>query len=163
MCGGLPSGPPCMDAPAWQIGSAIGAGYSDVPCAGEPPDGCASPVPSRGAAAIAASRSLRIDQRVIAVPGVGRHEVRLGTATVPNGVLTVAQANLVDAWPDGVRLSSDGIRLEIRSLVAGRAGFSNIYEHGWYPGTEAVDVFLVFNARHVDPGATIEIGDVIVG
>lgn len=163
MCMGVPSGPPCMDMPAWEITSVIGSGYSDVPCAGEPPDGCASPVPSRAPDAIAAARPLRIEQRVIASPSVGRQEVRLGNALLPNGVLTVAKAMLVDPWPDGVRLSSDGIRLEIRSLVAGRPGFWNIHEHGWYPGTEAVEVFLVFEVRHVDPGATIEIRDVVVG
>ena len=163
MCMGIPSGPPCMDTPAWEIASPIGGGYSDVPCTGEPPDGCASPVPSRAPDAIAAARPLRIVQRVIAVPSVGRHEVRLGSATLPNGVLTVAEAQLVDPWPDGVRLSSEGIRLEIRSLVAGRPGFLNIHDHGWYPGTEAVDVFLVFEARHFDPGATIEVRNVVVG
>lgn len=163
MCMGIPSGPPCMDTPAWEIGSPIGGGYSDVPCAGEPPDGCASPVPSRAPEAIAAARPLRVAQRVIAFPSVGRHEVRLGTATLPNGVLTVAEAQLVDPWPDGVRLSSEGIRLELRSLVAGRPGFWNIHDHGWYRGTEAVDVFLVFEARHVDPGATIEIRNLVVG
>jgi hypothetical protein len=64
---------------------------------------------------------------------------------------------------DGVRLSSEGIRLEIRSLVEGRPAFWNIHDHGWYPGTEAVEVFLVFDVRHVDPGATIEIRNVVVG
>jgi len=163
MCMGIPSGPPCMDKPAWEIGSSIGGGYEDVPCAGEPPDGCATPVPSRAPDAIAAARPLRIQHLVIAVASVGRKEVRLGTATLPNGVLTVAEGQLVDPWPDGVRLSSEGIHLEIRSLVAGRPGFWNIHDHGWYPGTEAVDVFLVFEARRVDPGATIEIRDVVVG
>jgi hypothetical protein len=162
MCAGVPGGPACMDDPAWAIGSAVGAGYSDVTCTGEPPDGCASLVPSRAPDAIAAARPLQIERRVIAVPGVGRQEVRLGTATVPNGVLTVAQAGLADSWPDRIRLSSEGIRLEVRSLVAGRPGFLNIYEHGWYPGTEAVEVFLVFDVRHVDPGATIEIRNVVV-
>ena len=163
MCMGVASGPPCMNVPAWEIGSAIGGGYSDVPCTGEPPDGCASPVPSRAPDAIAAARPLRIAQRVIAVPSVGLYEARLGTAVLPNGVLTVAQAELADPWPDAVRLSSEGIRLEIRSQVAGRPGFWNIHEHGWYPGTEAVDVFLVFQARHVEPGATIEIRNLVVG
>lgn len=163
MCGGLPSGPACMDDPAWAIGTSIGNGYGDVPCAGEPPAGCATPVPARDQDAIAAASALRIADRVIAVPGVGHQEVRIGEATLPNGVLTVAHADLVDPWPDGVRFSSDGIRLEIRSLVPGRPGFMNIHEHGWYPGTEAVEVLLVFDARRADPGATIEIRDLIVG
>jgi hypothetical protein len=163
ICQGIPSGPACLDVPAWTIGSPIPAGYKDLPCPGEPPDGCATPVPSRGADAIAAAEALRIADRVIAIPNVGPQEIRLGTATLPNGVLTVEQAQLVDPWPDHVRLSSAGIRLEVRSLVAGRPPFENIYDHGWYPGTEAVEVFLNFEVRHVDPGATIEIRDVVVG
>ena len=163
MCMGIPSGPACMDEPAWEITTVIGAGYADVPCAGEPPDGCATPVPGRERAAIMASNELRIDHRVIPVPDVGRHEVRLGTATLANGVLIEARGTLVNPWPAGVRLSSEGIRLVVRSLVPGRPAFMNIYEHGWYPGTEAVEVLLVYEARHVEPGATIEIRDVVVG
>ena len=163
MCMGLPSGPACGATPILAIGTPIGAGYEDVPCAGEPPDGCATPVPSREPSAAEAARPLRIDHRVIAIAGVGPHEVSLGTATIPNGVLTVAQAELVDPWPDGVRLSSQGIRLEVRSLVAGRPAFNNIHEHGWWPGTEAVEVFLVFEVRRVQQGATIEIQGVLVG
>jgi hypothetical protein len=163
MCGGIANGPPCLDAPSWGIGSPIGGGYQDVPCAGEPPDGCATALPTLEPKAIAGSRQLRIEHLAIPVGTIGRHEVRLGQAILPNGVLTVAQGGLVDPWPDGVRLSSEGINLEVRSRVADRQAFTNLYEHGWWPGTEAVDVFLVFDARHVDPGATIEIRDVVVG
>ena len=163
ICQGIPSGPACTDVQAWTIFSPIPAGYGDVPCPGELPDGCATPVPARASDAIAAAEALRITDRVISVSSVGPQEIRLGTATLPNGVLTADRAQLVDPWPDHVRLSSAGIRLEVRSLVAGRPAFHNIYDHGWYPGTEAVDVFLVFEVRHVDPGATIEIRDVFVG
>lgn len=162
MCGGIATAPPCLDAPSWGVGSPIGGGYQDVPCAGEPPDGCATPLPTLQPKAIAGERQLQIEHLAIPVATIGRHEVRLGEAILPNGVLTAAQGGLVDPWPDGVRLSSGGINLEVRSRVADRPGFANLYEHGWWPGTEAVDVFLVFEARHVDPGATIEIRDVVV-
>lgn len=162
MCMGLSTGPACSNEPSLTIATVIGAGYSDVPCAGAPPDGCASPVPSHEPAAIAAARPLRLERLVVPVPGVGRHEIRLGTATIPNGVLTVAQAELGDPWPDGLRFSSEGLRLEIRSLVPGRPAFMNIHEHGWYPGTEEVEVLLVFEARRAEPGATIEIRNLVV-
>lgn len=163
MCFGIPSGPQCMDRPAWEIGSPIGNGYRDVPCPGEAPNGCATPLPRIDPKANAGAQQLRIDDREIPVPAVGRQEVKLGTALLPNGILTVAQGRLGDPWPDGVRLSSAGISLEVRSLVDGRPPFTNYYEHGWWPGTEEVEVFLVFEARHMEPGATIEIRDLVVG
>jgi hypothetical protein len=163
MCFGIPSGPACMDQPAWEISSPIGAGYRDLPCPGEPPDGCATPLPGIDPAARAGAEELRIDERVIAVSALGRQEVRLGTAILPNGVLTVAHGQLRDAWPDGVRFSSAGIFLAVRSLVGDRPPFTNYYEHGWWPGTEEVEVFLVFEARHIEPGATIEIRNLVVG
>jgi hypothetical protein len=163
MCGGIATAPPCLDAPSWGVGSPIGGGYQDVPCAGEPPDGCAKPLSTLQPKAIAGARQLRIERRTIPVAGIVRHEVRLGDATLPNGVLTVAQGGLADPWPDGVRLSSEGIYLQVRSRLGDRPAFTNLYEHGWWPGTEPVDVFLVFEARHVDPGATIEIRDIVVG
>jgi hypothetical protein len=163
MCVGIPSGPQCMDQPAWEISSLIGNGYRDVPCPGEAPDGCATPLPKIDPTASAGAHQLRIDARVIPVPAVGLREVRLGTAVLPNGILTAAKARLGDPWPDGVRLSSAGISLEVRSLVDGRPPFTNSYEHGWWPGTEEVEVLLVFEARHAEPGATIEIRDLVVG
>jgi hypothetical protein len=162
MCGGAPSGPACRDVPALGIGSPIGAGYSDVPCAGEGPEACATPLPSQDPAALAAAEALRIDRTVIRVRGIGRHEVVLGEATLANGVLTVAQADLADPWPDSVRVSSEGFLLEIRSLEDGRPAFDNEYLHGWWPGTERVEVVLVFEARRAEPGATIEIRNLVV-
>ncbi|HET7029027.1 MAG TPA: hypothetical protein VFI34_00830 [Candidatus Limnocylindrales bacterium] len=165
ICYGLPSGPACSDLPdvgGWTLGSAIGNGYDDIPCPGEPPAGCPSPVPSPEPVALAAAEALRIDDRVIPVPASGPYQIELGEANLPNGVLTEARARLVDPTPDHVRLSSAGIHLEIRSLVPGRPPFMNRYEHGWWPGIEPVEVILVFEARHVDPGATIEIRDVLV-
>jgi len=163
MCFGIPSGPACMNAPMVGVRSAIGAGYRDVPCTGEPPDGCPKPIPRLDPAAVRAAEPLRIGSRVIPVTALGPQEVRLGTATIPNGVLTIAEGRLADPWPAGVRFSSRELSLEVRSLVAGRPPFMNVYEHGWWPGTEAVEVFLVFDVRHVEPGATIEIRNIVVG
>jgi hypothetical protein len=154
-----------MDRPAWTVRTPIGpsAGYQDIPCAGEPPDGCASPVPSPNVGTEATATPLRIDDRVIPVPEVGAYEVKLGEASLPNGILRVAGAELADPWPAALRLSNDGIRLVVRSLVPGRPPFMNLYEHGWWPGVEPVEVLLVFDVRHAGPGATLEIRDVDVG
>jgi hypothetical protein len=163
MCGGIPIGPACDESPEWTIESAIGAGYEDVPCAGEAPNGCASPLPTLAPDAIRDARPLKIESRSIDVPAVGPYRIRLGDATLANGILKVAHGTLADPWPDHVHLSSAGIRIEVVSQVAGRPPFENLYQHGWWPGAERVDVFLVFEARHVDPGATIEVRDLLVG
>ena len=163
LCAGIPSGPACRDTPIIGISSPVQSGYRDVPCQGEPPDGCATPLPAIEAAAARAARPLRIERVVIPIAKVGRAEVRLGEATLPNGILTVAEADLEDPWPDLVRFSGEELRLEVRSLVADRPAFWNYYDHGWWPGTEPVAVFLVFDARHVEPGATITIRDLVVG
>ena len=162
MCHGLPIGPACTHEQVLTIHSPIGGGYHDVPCAGEPPAGCATPLPRLEREAVAAAQALTIDRRTIPVPGPGRHEIVLGQARLPNGVLTESRAALADPWPDGLSVSSEGIRLEVRSLVPGRPAFRNSYEHGWWPGTEAVEVVLVFEARRADPGAALEIVDLVV-
>ena len=41
-CGGLAMGPACSDDPHLEPASIILGGYHDVPCAGEPPAGCAT-------------------------------------------------------------------------------------------------------------------------
>jgi hypothetical protein len=162
ICPGVSRGPACTDEPfTWTIDSPIGTGYSDVPCAGEPPDGCAT-LPSLDPDAIEDAVPLRIPSRVIPVPSVGRYEVKLGEASLPNGVLTQAQATLANPNLPGIRLSSDGLVLAVRSLVSGRPSMVNKYEHGWWPGVEPVAVLLIFEARHADPGATIEVRNVLV-
>ena len=162
MCAGLATGPECTDEPALTIGSPLGGGYHDVPCNGEPPAGCATPHPTLEPEAVAAARPLRIDRRTIPVPGPGRHEIVLGQARLPNGVLTESRAELADPWPPGLTVSGEGLRLEVRSLVPGRPAFRNSYEHGWWPGTEDVEAVLVFEARRADPGATLEIVNLVV-
>ena len=46
-CGGLAMAPACSDDPHLEPASIILGGYHDVPCAGEPPAGCATPVRRR--------------------------------------------------------------------------------------------------------------------
>lgn len=163
LCMGVAMEPACTLEPRLTIHSAIGNGYEDVPCPGDPPDGCATPVPSPDPGAVTAGRPLRIEHVVLPVTSVGHQELRLGTAILPNGVWTVARADLGDPWPDGVHVSSEGLRLELHSLVPGRPGFVNIHAHGWYPGTEEVEVLPVLDVRRVGPGATIEIRNLLVG
>jgi hypothetical protein len=154
MCGGIPSGPACMDEPQLETGSVTRGGYHDVPQG-------ASPVPSPAPDALSAATELRIDRRDIPIDHTGPQEVRLGEAWLPNGLLTTADFALVDDWPPGVTIIEGGVNLEIRSIEDGKPLW-NIYEHGWRESTERVEAILIFDVFRFEPGATLSIRDVVV-
>ena len=161
-CVGVAMQPVCVDEPQLRANGVIGGGYHDVPCAGEPPDGCSTPVPTAVPAAAAAATALRIDRLDIPIDHVGDYDVRLGEARLPNGLLTAAEFAFVDDWPPDVTILEGGGRLEVRSLEPDGRPFFNIYEHGWREGTERVAAFLVFHVDRFDPGAHLSIRDVVV-
>lgn len=154
MCGGIPSDPACMDEPKLDTSSFMSGGYRDVPQG-------SSPVPSAAPDAVLAATALRIDRLDIPIDHTGLHEVRLGEARLPNGLLSTVYFELVDDWPTDLTIIDGGVHLEIRSMVDGTA-ISNIYEHGWREGTEPVEAVLVFDVFRFDPGATLSIRNVVV-
>ena len=89
-CGGI-SPIHCRDDPQLQPMSPTLAGYWDVPCSGEPPHGCASPVPPPDPEAIEAAQELRVPHLDIPIDHDGQYEVPVGEATLPNGILSVAE------------------------------------------------------------------------
>ncbi len=133
----------------------------DVPCAGEPPDGCASPLPAIDPAVAAMAVPLTIDRLDVPIDHVGRYEIPLGIATVPNGMLSERTFSMPDASPDGMLFAPDGIDLEVRSIEDGDL-VDHAYAHGWRPGIEWVDVRLVFVITQFDPGAVLEVRDIVV-
>lgn len=153
-CVGVASHPACQDVPSLRASSMIGGGYTDVP------EG-ATPVPSPAPAALAEATGFSIERLDIPVERTGLHEVKIGEARLPNGVLTTAHFALVDDWPAGVSIVEGGVHLQIRSTVDGKP-IQNIYEHGWREGTERVEAILVFDVFHFDEGATLSIRDVVV-
>lgn len=161
-CGGLAMAPACGDDPHLVADSIIHGGYHDVPCAGEPPAGCATPVPTPDAAAIADGAELRIDRFDIPIDHVGDYAVPLGEARLPGGLLSVADFAFVDRWPAEVTILEGRATLQIRSLEARGRPYFNIYEHGWFDGAERVEVQLVFHVDRFDPGAVLAIRDVVV-
>ena len=155
MCGGIPSGPACSDDPQIDLHAmSLEGGYHDVP------EG-SSPVPSVAPDDVEMATELRIDRLDIPIDRTGRHEVVLGEAWLPNGLLTTAEFALVDDWPAGVTILEGGVSLEVRSQLDGRP-IRNIYEHGWREGIEGVEAVLVFDVFRFDPGATLSIQDVHV-
>lgn len=164
MCGGLPSGPACADEPPeWETGgNLIGSGYHDVPCAGEPPDGCATSVPPIDADLVAVAVPIRVPSHVVSVDHPGLYEVTLGTGSLPNGILTQATYQLNDPWSSDVTYRESPPRVVIRSLEPDGRPFDNVYEHGWRDALERVEAVLVFDVKRFDPGATVEVRDVVV-
>ncbi len=153
MCGGVSRDPACVNDPHIETGDLIHGGYQDVQ------EG-SSPVPSAAPDALAEATELRLDRMDIAIDQVGKYEVRLGEARLPNGLLTQADFALVDDWPRDLTIL-DGVRTEVRSLDDGKP-LMNVYEHGWRNGVEPVEAFLVFEVFRFEPGAKLTIRDVVV-
>jgi len=154
MCGGVDMGPPCVDDPHLVFSSISQGGYHDVP------EG-SSPVPSAAPDALAGATALRIGRLDIPIERTGVHEIVLGEASLPNGLLTSADLSLVDIWPSDLSIVDGRVNLEIRSRSDGQT-IRNIYEHGWREGIEGVEAVLVFDVVWFEPGATLSIQDVFV-
>jgi hypothetical protein len=164
MCGGLSDDAACFDEPPeWlSTGSLISGGYHDVPCAGEPPDGCATPVPSIDPAIAPDATPIVVESLDIPVDRVGPYEVSLGTGALPNGILTEAVWRLLDPWPIGVTFGDRAPRLVVRSLEPDRTAFDNAYTHGWREGIERIEALIVFDVKRFDDGSVVQVRDVVV-
>jgi hypothetical protein len=150
----------CTETPRIALLSPTTNGYHDLPCGEDgAPEHCASPVPSIAPSAAQMAVPLRVPSLTIPIDHTGRYVVDVGNAVLPNGILGEATATL----PDDVRtdmLIPEWIWLE----VIGEDGLPlrNIYEHGWRTGTERVHVRLVFTVDSFEPGASLEITNVVV-
>jgi hypothetical protein len=137
------------------------AGYRDVPCLGEAPGGCATPLPAIEPSAAAAARGLELSAVDVGIDHLGDFAVPLGQAVLPNGVLSDAVYGLADERPSNVLVSPDGLFLEIRSLDGGPP-FRNAYERGWHPRPETVEAVLRFTIEWFEPGAILQVRDIRV-
>jgi hypothetical protein len=151
----------CTETPETRVSSPTMGGYRDVPCQGEAPDGCATPLPTLDPAAADAARALTIAVHDIPIDRVGRYEVPLGQAVLPNGVLTEASFRLRDPLLQTLS-TADGAWLEVRPVDPNGPPFDNYYMRGWHEGTETVDAVLVFEVVSFEPGATLELRDIVV-
>ena len=142
------------------VHSAISGGYRDTPCSGEAPVGCATPLPSIDPSAREGARPLAIGSREIPIDHAGPYAIVLGEASLPNGILSAASAEITSSPADPL-VGYDGYELEVTSLDGGRP-FDNYYAHGWQPGTERVEVTLRFTVLTFEPGATVVISGVDV-
>jgi hypothetical protein len=161
ICGGLAIAPACSDDPHLDARSVMG-GYHDVPCAGEPPDGCPSPIPSPKPEVVATAKAITIATRSIPIDHDGPFEVELGRGSLANGILTDASFAFQDPWPSDVAVRDGVVLLEVRSLEPDGRPFDNIYLHGTREGVERVAAILRFDVLWFEPGAELGIRDVVV-
>ena len=161
LCGGVSIAPACTNDPTLSPNSILG-GYTDVPCAGDTPDTCATPHPSIEPDAAASARPLTIDARTIPIDRLGLLDIPLGEAAIPNGILTEASFEFVETWPLDVALAGGSGVLGIRSLEPDGKPFDNYYLHGWRPGVERVEVTLQVEVLWFEPGADLVIRNVVV-
>jgi hypothetical protein len=165
MCGGLASGPACMDVPRLEARTSVGegGGYLDVPCPDPAPTaGCGTPLPTLQARAVAAARPLSVARISIPIDHVGAYEVSLGESSLPDGVATAASFKFADDWPLDVSLQDGVAQIGLVSLEPDGKPFQNYYDHGWRPGVERVKAVLTFQVLWFKKGAVLEVRDVIV-
>jgi hypothetical protein len=162
-CHGVGSGDDlaCADDP--QIGLSGGIDH-DIPCFGETPAGdptdCATLPPAPPPAAVAAAQPLRIDVLDIPLGHLGKYEIEVGQAGLPNGYLSRRAFKLADSRPTNFWIQG-GILLDVRPTIHGRPPVGSIYRDG-FKGTEAVAVFLVFDVTETSPGAVLQVRDLVV-
>jgi hypothetical protein len=150
----------CTDDPVIRVSSAID-GYADVPCAGEPPGGCASPLPTADPEAVRAAVALERRDVVIPIDHVGAYSVPIGRATLANGILQSTTLSLAETRQETFLLDDDGVRLEVWSTSTGEQLF-NRYQHGWRPGVEPVEARVVFTVQAFDPGSALHVTEASV-
>ncbi len=147
----------CAEDP--QLGISGGVDH-DIPCTGEAPQGCATPPPTPRPAVVAAAKPLHVATLDIALDHVGPYEVMVGTAGLPDGVLSHRSATLADSRPTAFWIR-DGIRLEVRTTLPGRPPVGSIYRDP-FDGVEPVTVVLVFDVSQTTPGAVLQVRDIAV-
>jgi len=134
------------------------------------PAGCVvpTPLPTYEPAALAASVPLRIASLDIPLT-TGPKAIYVGQATIANGVLREATFSIAGI-PDGVVgvppqgfTVADAITLDVRPADAKRPAFTGgPLARGWHSGTEVVKVYLVFDVTSVQPGATLQVLNLVV-
>ena len=131
------------------------------------PGGCSTPLPSLEPAAVAAAVPLDVAALDVPITTTGPLEIHLGDATLANGVLREASFRVdgiepgVQVLPPGLQIAG-AIRMEVRPADPSRPPFNNGYAHGWHPGVEAVNAYLVLDVTSVDPGFVLRIRDIVV-
>lgn len=153
----------CTETPTIRIGGPTMGGYRDVPCADENAGGCATPLPTFEPAAAAAASPLSVPTMDIPIDHLGHYQIEVGRAVLPNGVVTEGQFALANPKTTSIEIDPDsGVVLTLTSLASGGRPFDNYYMHGWHTGTEEVVAALDFDVTRFDPGAVLQVRDLVI-
>jgi len=158
LCIGVPAGP--EDGVCWEPRLAVSSSVShDVPCTGEPPAGCPSQIVPDATAA-AAARPLKLATLDVPVGALGRHEVKVGEVSFPNGYVTMLDARVVNDQPAEFWITG-GIELDLRPADATRPPFGDVYMRPLVRGVERATLWLVFTVTETSPGAVLHLADLV--
>jgi hypothetical protein len=132
----------------------------DIPCSGDPPEGCATLPPTPGAAARALARPLHVPSIDVPIDHLGRYEIEVGAAGLPDGVLSQHSGTLAEASPTTFWID-EGVRLEVRPVDPSRPPVGSVYREP-FDGVEPVTVFLVFDVTEFTAAAVLQVRDIVV-
>ena len=159
--GAISSDRACSDDPQIRL---FGGVNRDTPCPGTEPCGPDNPPsklpPGPRPASIAASSPLRVPSVDVPLDHVGHYEVPVGTASVPDGVMSERSASLADTRPTTFWID-DGVTIDVRSDIAGRPPV-DMYYRDRFDGPEPVHIYLVFDVVEVHPGAVLQVRNLVV-
>lgn len=146
----------------------VGDSFQDLelPRTGYPPclDGegthCPTPAPTIDPTMAARGVALRIPRLEIPIDHVGNYSIPVGSALVPNGVLTDASMTM-PGGPNADIALPDGV---IRLVVLGEDGtpFADPYEDGWHAGLETVTASIRFDVRTIYAPTQLVLEDIVV-
>ena len=150
----------CSNAPPVFVTVPDRSGHGDIPCPGEPPDGCTTPVPSIDPGLLDRGVPLRIPTLSVPLDHVGAYEVPVGLATLPNGMLTEASLDLVEMEQVDFLLEDGRVYLQIFGEDGDELGFG--YTHDRQDGLSQVEARIVFEVTSYEPGTVLHFRNVVV-
>jgi hypothetical protein len=131
----------------------------DVPCDNTGKN-CATLPPSPRPAVQAMARPLRVASLDIPLDHLGRYEVEVGEAGLPDGALSARSATLADPNPETFWIAED-IEIDVRPVDPARPPIHSAYRE-WFDGVEPVKVFLVFDVTELKSPSILQIRDLLV-
>jgi hypothetical protein len=131
----------------------------DTPC-GADGETCATLPPSPRPEIQAIARPLRVASLDIPLDHLGRYEVDVGEAGLPDGTLSTLSGALAEADPETFWIG-EGIRIEARPVDPSRPSLHSIFREP-FDGVEPVKVFLVFDVTELKSPSVLEVRDLLV-